>query len=275
VSTARVDALLMLVLAAAILATMQVLGVTLVAATLVIPATVARMVTDSFGRMLWLATGIGTLCGFVGMNLSYHLDVQSGPPSSSSGRPSSAPRSSSPAPAGCGGRRGSTPTTSPSWAFARRAPGRLRPAPARRVGALAKLASGRALGRRRAGRSLPSLAVGDAPSSSGCAPADSPRKRAPQPHVAALLATAGRRAPRPADLLAHPALTSPPRAPGAGPALRRSSIAPVAWDCGARGAGARRPTRPGRGDARRRTRSGRLAGRAPTSLTRSPSHRPR
>lgn len=29
--------------------------------------------------MLWLATGIGAVCGFVGMNLSYHLDVQSGP----------------------------------------------------------------------------------------------------------------------------------------------------------------------------------------------------
>jgi ABC-type Mn2+/Zn2+ transport system permease subunit len=79
VSTARIDALLMLVLAAAILATMQVLGVTLIAATLVIPASVARMLTHSFARMLGLATAIGALCGFVGMNLSYHLDVQSGP----------------------------------------------------------------------------------------------------------------------------------------------------------------------------------------------------
>jgi ABC-type Mn2+/Zn2+ transport system permease subunit len=79
VSTARVDALLMVVLAAAVLATMQVLGVTLVAAVLIIPATVARMLTSSFARMLWLATGIGAACGFVGMNLSYHLDVQSGP----------------------------------------------------------------------------------------------------------------------------------------------------------------------------------------------------
>ena len=69
----------MLVLAVSILATMQVLGVTLVAATLVIPATVARMLTDSFSRMLFLATGIGAVTGFVGMNLSYHLDVQSGP----------------------------------------------------------------------------------------------------------------------------------------------------------------------------------------------------
>jgi manganese/iron transport system permease protein/iron/zinc/copper transport system permease protein len=79
VSTVRIDALLMLVLAASILATMQVLGVTLIAATLVIPATVARMLTSSFARMLVLATVIGAVCGFVGMNLSYHLDVQSGP----------------------------------------------------------------------------------------------------------------------------------------------------------------------------------------------------
>jgi ABC-type Mn2+/Zn2+ transport system permease subunit len=79
VRTARVDAVLMLALAGSILATMQVLGVTLIAATLVIPATVARMLTDSFARMLALATGIGAVTGFVGMNLSYHLDVQSGP----------------------------------------------------------------------------------------------------------------------------------------------------------------------------------------------------
>src|SRR3546814_6416130 len=49
------------------------------AATLVIPATVARMLTSSFSRMLWLATAIGTSTGFLGMNLSYHLDIQSGP----------------------------------------------------------------------------------------------------------------------------------------------------------------------------------------------------
>ena len=79
VNTARMDALLMLVLAGSILATMQVLGVTLIAASLVIPATVARMLTNSFSRMLLLATAIGAATGFAGMNLSYHLDVQSGP----------------------------------------------------------------------------------------------------------------------------------------------------------------------------------------------------
>ena len=78
VSVARIDGLLMVVLSAAILVTLNVIGVILVAATLVIPAVVARMLTDSFARMLWLSTLIGAACGFVGMNLSYHLDVPSG-----------------------------------------------------------------------------------------------------------------------------------------------------------------------------------------------------
>ena len=79
VRTARIDALLMLVLAATILATMNVLGVTLVAATLVIPPVVARMLTNSFSRMLVLSTAIGTFSGFTGMIASYHLDVAPGP----------------------------------------------------------------------------------------------------------------------------------------------------------------------------------------------------
>ena len=78
VNTARMDALLMLLLSVSILATMKVLGVVLIAAILVIPAVVARMLTDSFARMLWLSTLVGALCGFVGMVVSYHLDVSSG-----------------------------------------------------------------------------------------------------------------------------------------------------------------------------------------------------
>ncbi len=79
VDTARMDALLMFVLAAAILVTMRVLGVTLIAAALVIPASIARMLTDSFNRMLLLSTLIGTVAGAGGMVASYHLDIQSGP----------------------------------------------------------------------------------------------------------------------------------------------------------------------------------------------------
>jgi manganese/iron transport system permease protein/iron/zinc/copper transport system permease protein len=79
VNVARWDGLLMLVLSIVILVTMKVLGVTLVAAVLVIPPTIARLLTNRFAVMLWLSTGIGAVCGFAGMLLSYHLDFKSGP----------------------------------------------------------------------------------------------------------------------------------------------------------------------------------------------------
>jgi ABC-type Mn2+/Zn2+ transport system permease subunit len=78
VNIARVDALLMLLLTLAILASMKVLGVTLIAAALVIPPTVARLLTNSFKRMLIISTSIGATSGLVGMYLSYYLDVSSG-----------------------------------------------------------------------------------------------------------------------------------------------------------------------------------------------------
>jgi manganese/iron transport system permease protein/iron/zinc/copper transport system permease protein len=67
-----------LMLAGTIIASMQVMGVTLIAAAIVIPAIVARLLTDSFSTMLWLATLVGAACGLVGIYLSYFLDVSSG-----------------------------------------------------------------------------------------------------------------------------------------------------------------------------------------------------
>lgn len=78
VNTARIDALFALTLAAAIVATMNVLGVTLVAAALVVPAVIARMLTNSFSRMLWYAVAIGGLAGFSGMYLSWFWNISSG-----------------------------------------------------------------------------------------------------------------------------------------------------------------------------------------------------
>jgi manganese/iron transport system permease protein/iron/zinc/copper transport system permease protein len=72
------DALLSLILAATVIASMQILGVTMIAAIIVVPAVTARLLTDSFARMVLLASGIGTVCGLVGMLLSYYLDVASG-----------------------------------------------------------------------------------------------------------------------------------------------------------------------------------------------------
>ena len=74
----HMDALLMLVLSVSILATLTIIGVTLVAATLVIPAVVARMLSNSFSRMLWISTGLGSAAGAVGMYLSYQLAIPSG-----------------------------------------------------------------------------------------------------------------------------------------------------------------------------------------------------
>lgn len=78
VNVARTDAIFMSILSLAILATLTVIGVTLVAAMLVIPAVTARLLTQSFQRMLVLSTIIGSVCGGLGMYASYFADVPSG-----------------------------------------------------------------------------------------------------------------------------------------------------------------------------------------------------
>lgn len=78
VRTQWVDTLFALTLAAAIIAAMQVLGVTLIAAALVIPAITARLLTDSFGRMMAYAVAIGAGCGALGMIVSFYVDIASG-----------------------------------------------------------------------------------------------------------------------------------------------------------------------------------------------------
>lgn len=75
VGVPRVEALLMVMLSLTILVTMRVIGTLLISAMLVIPASTARMLTNSFSRMLWLSPLIGALAGFLGMNISYHLDL--------------------------------------------------------------------------------------------------------------------------------------------------------------------------------------------------------
>lgn len=78
VKTEWVDTLFSLALAAALIASMQILGVTLIAAALVIPAIIARLLTDSFNRMIILSTMIGMTTSLIGMYLSYYIDVASG-----------------------------------------------------------------------------------------------------------------------------------------------------------------------------------------------------
>jgi ABC-type Mn2+/Zn2+ transport system permease subunit len=78
VNIGLVDTLFALAMAATIVASINVVGVTLIAATLVIPSTTARLLTDSFARMIVLSTLIGASAGAIGMYLSYWLDVSSG-----------------------------------------------------------------------------------------------------------------------------------------------------------------------------------------------------
>ena len=78
VRTQWVDTLFSLALAAALIASMQILGVTLIAAALVIPAITSRLLTDSFPRMLLSSILIGALTALTGLYLSYFLDVASG-----------------------------------------------------------------------------------------------------------------------------------------------------------------------------------------------------
>ena len=79
VPTGWVDTLFSLMLAATIVVSMQVLGVTMIAAAVVIPPIVARLLTSSFRRMTLLSTGIGLVCAVVGIYISYFVDVSSGP----------------------------------------------------------------------------------------------------------------------------------------------------------------------------------------------------
>jgi manganese/iron transport system permease protein/iron/zinc/copper transport system permease protein len=78
VRSTTMDTLFALVLASAIIASMRILGVTLIAAAIVIPPICARLVTDSFSRMLVFSALLGAANGFAGMYLSYFLDSSSG-----------------------------------------------------------------------------------------------------------------------------------------------------------------------------------------------------
>lgn len=72
------DALFSLVLAATIIASIRIMGVTLIAASLVMPPVIARLLTDRFARMLVVSTLLGAALAFTGLFVSYFLDIASG-----------------------------------------------------------------------------------------------------------------------------------------------------------------------------------------------------
>ncbi|MGO3885861.1 MAG: metal ABC transporter permease [Mycetocola sp.] len=65
-------------LALTAVAALQVVGVVLVVAMLIIPGATARLLTQRFGQMLWIAPTIAVLCALCGLYLSYYANLASG-----------------------------------------------------------------------------------------------------------------------------------------------------------------------------------------------------
>ena len=79
VPTGWVDAGFALILAAVIVVSLQVLGVTMIAAAIVIPPIIARLLTNDFGKMMLISVGVGAFCGLGGLYASFYIDISSGP----------------------------------------------------------------------------------------------------------------------------------------------------------------------------------------------------
>lgn len=78
IRTGLVQLMFSFLLTLAIIASMNVVGVTMIAATLITPAVTARLMTNCFSRMLIYSLVIGAITGVVGMYLSYAFNTASG-----------------------------------------------------------------------------------------------------------------------------------------------------------------------------------------------------
>jgi len=72
------DTLFALMLATLLVATLNVLGVTLIISAVVIPASIARLLSNRFGLMMIISGVLGAAIAFMGIYLSYYFDIASG-----------------------------------------------------------------------------------------------------------------------------------------------------------------------------------------------------
>lgn len=79
VRVGMIELLFNVLLALAVITALQVLGVLLVAATLLLPAATASLVFGSFGRLMLMSITLGVVSAVVGLYLSYYHDIASGP----------------------------------------------------------------------------------------------------------------------------------------------------------------------------------------------------
>jgi ABC-type Mn2+/Zn2+ transport system permease subunit len=70
--------LLLSLLAATAVAALQAVGACLVVAMLVTPGATAYLLTDRFGKMLWLSGGMGVATSLIGAYVSYYFDGATG-----------------------------------------------------------------------------------------------------------------------------------------------------------------------------------------------------
>lgn len=78
IRTTLVQLLFSLLLTFSVIASLNVVGVTMVAATLIAPAMTARILTHSFNQMIVYSIMIGAITGVIGMYLSYIFNAPSG-----------------------------------------------------------------------------------------------------------------------------------------------------------------------------------------------------
>ena len=79
VRVAVMEVMFNLLLALAVVTALQVLGVLLVAATLLLPAATASLAFGSFGRLTLASIALGVVTAIVGLYISYYHDIASGP----------------------------------------------------------------------------------------------------------------------------------------------------------------------------------------------------
>ena len=79
VRTGWMEVLFNALLALAVVTALQVLGVLLVAATLLLPAATASLAFGSFGRIVMVSIALGVVTAVVGLYVSYYHDIASGP----------------------------------------------------------------------------------------------------------------------------------------------------------------------------------------------------
>jgi ABC-type Mn2+/Zn2+ transport system permease subunit len=78
VKTELVEIIFSLVLATVVIASMNAIGVTLLAAAIVAPAISARLLTNNFLKMIVISSTIGAATAFLGMYASFYFDSASG-----------------------------------------------------------------------------------------------------------------------------------------------------------------------------------------------------